>query len=665
MDWLRANQQYLIGSLVEIRHALECAAGMPDEADAGDLDPAELASLRADLAAERDGGAALDRVCQLFDLTPFERGVLLLCVGMELDGRFAGLCGTALHEDGPSRPTFGLAMSVLAQPDWAAALPERPLRRWQLLHLDDERYALRSPLRVDERILHILAGYDAAASPLSGLATLVEPSEHLVDSHARIADHLAHAWSAAPDLAAEPILHLYGPDPRALRSVAALACHRVGRALMRVRSNDIPANRAELDSFLRQWEREAVFSNTALLVECEPEATQESADSQPTAGVRRLVDEAGAPLLLASRERMALATRPTVSVEVHRPTAAEQASLWTASLGDLVVGDQDLQAVVSQFNLSQVEIEAACAEAHAASEDGAMSSVRAILWEAARAQARPRLGALAQHIRSNATQADLVVPEPIREVLRELVIHVQQRRRVNDDWGFANRGTRGLGISALFAGSSGTGKTLAAEVLANELQLDLYRIDLSSTISKYIGETEKNVRHIFDAAESGGAILLFDEADALFGKRSEVKDSHDRYANIEVSYLLQRMEAYSGLAILTTNMDEALDTAFLRRIRFIGRFPFPDQGERAEIWRRVFPSQLPRGDIDLDKLARLNVAGGTIRSIALGAAGLAAANGGVLNMEHVLRATRTEYTKLNRPLPWAELVDAASGLRPT
>ena len=206
-------------------------------------------------------------------------------------------------------------------------------------------------------------------------------------------------------------------------------------------------------------------------------------------------------------------------------------------------------------------------------------------------------------------------------------MHVRQRAKVYDAWGFGAARARGLGISALFAGPSGTGKTMAGEVLANELNLDLYRIDLSQVVNKYIGETEKNLRRVFDAAEEGGAILLFDEADALFGKRSEVKDSHDRYANIEISYLLQRMEAYRGLAILTTNMKSALDTAFLRRLRFVVQFPFPDAAQRAEIWRRVFPAPTPTEGLDFAQLARLQVAGGNIRNMALNAAFLAAEAG--------------------------------------
>jgi vesicle-fusing ATPase len=209
-------------------------------------------------------------------------------------------------------------------------------------------------------------------------------------------------------------------------------------------------------------------------------------------------------------------------------------------------------------------------------------------------------------------------------------------------------------MTALFAGPSGTGKTMAAEVLANELQLDLYRIDLSQVVSKYIGETEKNLNRIFGAAEANGAILLFDEADALFGKRSEVKDSHDRYANVEISYLLQRMEAYRGPAILTTNFRSSLDLAFLRRLRFVVEFPFPDAKQRAAIWERIFPQQTPLSEVDSDRLARLALAGGAIRTIAINAAYSAAEEGTAVAQRHILAAARREYAKLDKPITAAE-----------
>ena len=316
---------------------------------------------------------------------------------------------------------------------------------------------------------------------------------------------------------------------------------------------------------------------------------------------------------------------------------------------------------MSQFDLSPDAIRAATAEALGrieapSQEAGPAETLGPALWDACRAQARPRLDDLAQRLEPRAGWDDLVLPAAQLRVLREVAVHVRRRATVYERWGFGARGARGLGIAALFAGPSGTGKTLAAEVLAGDLRLDLYRIDLAAVVSKYVGETEKNLRRVFDAAEAGGAVLLFDEADALFGKRSEVSDAHDRYANIEVGYLLQRMEAYRGLALLTTNMKSALDPAFLRRLRFVVQFPFPDAAQRAQIWRRAFPAADARCTGSTPQaLARLSVAGGNIRNIALGAAFLAADAGEAVQMHHLLRAAQGEYAKLERTLTEAEL----------
>lgn len=254
-----------------------------------------------------------------------------------------------------------------------------------------------------------------------------------------------------------------------------------------------------------------------------------------------------------------------------------------------------------------------------------------------------------ERIEPRATREDLALPAEQMEVLSAIV--ARARREPVD----AGSSLRAPGFAVLFSGPSGTGKTLAAEVIANELGLDLYIIDLSQVVSKYIGETEKNLGRIFDAAEAGGAVLLFDEADALFGKRSEVKDSHDRYANIEVSYLLQRMEAYRGLAILTTNMKQALDAAFLRRLRFVINFRFPDAAQRTAIWQRMFPPDTPTADLDWDKLGQLNVTGGHIRSIAINGAFYAAAAGEPVTMAHLRQAAQTEYAKLDRTLSGGEV----------
>ena len=363
------------------------------------------------------------------------------------------------------------------------------------------------------------------------------------------------------------------------------------------------------------------------------------------------------PVFVAARERQRRLVRSTLALDVEPPPTAEQRQLWQAALGPAAERlNGTLDTLAAHFSLGAPAIRAAAARARGADPDGMPSDADLPnrLWEACRAEARPRLDDLAQRIEPVATWDDLVLPALQTQMLRDIALHVRHRMRVYETWGFAAKSSRGLGISALFAGPSGTGKTMDAEVLAGALRLDLYRIDLSRVVSKYIGETEKNLARVFDAAEAGGAVLLFDEADALFGKRSEVRDSHDRYANIEVSYLLQRMESYRGLAILTTNLKSSLDDAFLRRLRFVVAFPFPDARLRAEIWRRAFPAATPTDGLDPEKLARLNVTGGHIRNVALGATFLAADADEPVRMEHLLRAARAEYVKLERPLTDSE-----------
>jgi SpoVK/Ycf46/Vps4 family AAA+-type ATPase len=295
-------------------------------------------------------------------------------------------------------------------------------------------------------------------------------------------------------------------------------------------------------------------------------------------------------------------------------------------------------------------VEEADARARLASGDPAALAGPDELALACRERARFRSAGLAERIAPSAAWEDIVLPLPLQRQLEELRAQAGNRARVYDEWGFA----RGRGITALFSGPSGTGKTMAAEVLAHILALDLYRIDLAGVVSKFIGETEKNLRRVFESAEHSGAILFFDEADALFGKRTEVRDSHDRYANIEVNYLLQRMESYAGLAILATNRRALLDPAFLRRLRFVLDFPFPAAADRRRMWERAFPASSPVGELDLDTLARLELSGGSIRNVALNAAFLAAADGGHVEMAQVLRAARREYMKLDRMVTEAD-----------
>ncbi len=505
-----------------------------------------------------------------------------------------------------------------------------------------------APLRIDERILHHLTGLSYLDERLHGLLRPLSAQGLLPPSHAAIARRLAELWRAP----APPLIELFGEDDAAKNAIAASVSAALGLPLHVLPMAEIPLPTGERESFIRLWERETILGSGALLIDCCAE--NESAESSHA--LLSLVRRMRGPLALAVREPRNDIAQPTVKLEVHRPVVVEQKAIWREAIEPLVPElNGEIDRLTAQFSFGRESIIVAGEQLRERSREEDERESAAQLWDICRHQARRGLENLAQRIDPVANWEDLVLPEPQRRTLREIASHVRQRMVVYESWGFSTKGARGLGISALFAGESGTGKTMAAEVLANELQLDLYRIDLSSVVSKYIGETEKNLRRVFDAAEQGGAILLFDEADALFGKRSEVKDSHDRYANIEVSYLLQRMEAYRGLAILTTNRREALDPAFLRRLRFVVRFPFPDAAQRAEIWRKIFPANTPTEQLDLTKLSRLDVAGGNIRNVALNAAFLAADASEPVRMSHLLRAARTEYDKLEKPLTEAEI----------
>ena len=660
-DWVEANQRYLMAELARVRALLEQRAGSPDATPVSDHDREVWTALQgmADADASTLPPPALDTLCALFDLSPFERSVLLLCAGAELDSSFASLCAAAQGDPRRTHPTFSLALAALPEPHWSALSPERPLRYWRLIEVGSNDGLAVSPLRIDERILNYVTGVQHLDGRLAGFVEPVLPPDDLVESHHWLAERLTGIWAQVTDGTRAPVVQLCGKEDASQRAITAAACAMAGFRLCVMPAHVIPLDPREREALIRLWEREAGLSASALLVEC---GQIEASDTGRESAVTRLIESTGGLVIISSRERRLSSHRSLITLEVDRPTAAEQRALWRTELGASAIGlDGRVDGLVAQFSLSAPTIRAVCAQAlgdATTPEEGrseATTELGAVLWEACRVQARPRLEDLAQRIESVATWDDLVLPEAQARVLQEIAIHVRQRTRVYETWGFAAKSSRGLGISALFAGSSGTGKTMAAEVLANELQLDLYRIDLSQVVSKYIGETEKNLRRVFDAAEEGGAILLFDEADALFGKRSEVKDSHDRYANIEVSYLLQRMEAYRGLAILTSNMKSALDSAFLRRIRFVVQFPFPDAAARSQIWQRIFPVDTPTDGLDMGKLARLDVPGGTIRNVALYAAFLAAEAEEPVRMAHLLRAARVEYAKLERPLTEAEI----------
>lgn len=662
-SWQQLNVAYLMAALAQVHQKLEQTVAQLQGREA------ELSSQKPlnpeDIAADMDGLPALSRLCQCFGLSDFERSILLLCAGRAIHPSFPNLFALIHQSADHSYPTFQVALRVFPEHSWQALTPQAPLRRWQLLQVAPGEDITHARLQIDEGILHYLMGepfQDAVLmQSIQPIAQGFQDLEKMLQaSHRTIANKLVGALQT-PQSAS--IVQLCGSLHKCIRDMVVYVGSQMGYPLYQLSADAIPSDWESIQQLNERWQRWHQLSPSLLLLDAEDYSPQE--EHSKRAGLEIFLQLVQTPIIIATVNRLYVPRRSLLSFEIKNLTYQEQLHLWAEAWSTAKISSQALMhclyPIVAQFNLTPMLIDTASQSVQQsmgdglANLDGRRNELSAKLWSFCRLQARPQLDNLAQRIETTATWDDLVLPQHEKEVLRNVIAQVRQRVRVYEEWGFSTKSGRGLGISTLFAGQSGTGKTMAAEVLAKEFQLDLYRIDLSAVVSKYIGETEKNLRRIFDAAETGGTVLLFDEADALFGKRTEVQDSHDRHANVEVSYLLQRMEAYQGLAILTTNLKGSLDQAFMRRLRFIVDFPFPDRTSRAEIWRRIFPAKTPTQNLKYELLKNLNVAGGNIRSIAMNAAFLAADAGEPVQMSHILQATQGEYIKLERPLTSSEI----------
>ena len=611
-----------------------------------------------------EGPPALEIIVRLFRLGSFERDVLLLCLAPEIDPAFERLYAYIQDDAVRKYPTPNLAVQVFgnyrygdAVISWesccAALAPDASLRRFRLLYseaMPGTGWGTEA-LRLDRRVGSYLLGVNFLdEQSTTFLQPVVEaiPLSQEQQECLKLLQQRLRAWS---DREGMPAINLIGKDGGACKAIARELCISMNVALYEIDLSRLPATAAERQACSRILERESLLLPCAYYMDCQdPDHGNRSETTQAV----ELIKGLRAFCFAGSREPLN-SERPFITVRVQKDDAMGQFAVWKKHLeqsfslnGDL---DPFLARMVQQFQFSPQQIRRVVRvayEAAALRNPESPALAEADLWLAARGHAVRSIEGLAEKIESSRSFDELVLPAEALQQLREIASQVEQRGRVYEQWGFGTKLSRGKGISALFAGPSGTGKTMAAEVLARHLQLDLYRIDLANVISKYIGETEKNLKRVFDAAEESGAILFFDEADALFGKRSEVRDSHDRYANIEINYLLQRMEDYRGLAILATNRKSLLDQAFLRRLRFLVDFPFPTVADRVRIWRGAFPGKASLGALDFDCLGRMEIAGGNICNIALNAAFLAAGAGVSINMEHVLTAARREYAKIDK-----------------
>ena len=643
-------------------------AGTPLPPQLGETAQAKLDQLSAEIGRHTAESLAqglplrLVELGRMFGLTEFDLDVILLCLAPELDRGYERLYAY-LHDDlTRRRPTVELALNLFC-PDLASKVAARtrltqagPLRTARLVDLHDEPGPLLgSSLRLEPRVAGYLLGDDSVDDRLHPYTRLVPPGAP--PAELVVPEALSRLAGRPPEAC---VLYLQGDYGAGRRSAAAT----LGRPLLAVAGRRLAAGDADgFTELVRLIGREVRLQGALLYWEDFDVELAEGSDARLAALFWLLAALPGPAFLSGSATWEPAGDLRGVAflrIPFPLPGPGERLRLWHAALAGTRVPPSDLAGLAGAFRLSggQVRDAAATARNLAIARDPAAPQVTlADLHAACRLHSNRKLAELAVQITPHYTWDDIVLPDDQLAQLREIHDQVRHRNLVYDTWGFDGKLAMGKGLSILFAGPPGTGKTMAADVLAHGLGLSLYKIDLSAVVSKYIGETEKNLARIFAEAATSNAILFFDEADALFGKRTQVRDAHDRYANVEVSYLLQKMEEYDGMVVLATNLRKNMDEAFVRRLHVSVEFPVPGVVDRRRIWERIWPAATPRDPgLDLDFLARrVEVAGGSIRNIALAGAFLAAADGGVVTMAHLLHATRREYQKMGKVVTAGEL----------
>jgi len=636
--------------------------------------------------AGRQAGSylSLTRLAELFGLTRFEEQCLVICLAPEVDRKYGKLYAYLQDDATRPRPGVDLVLSLLCRSDEeqlaarAAFGPSATLLHFELLHMGDAGTDSQTPLlsralKLDDRIVDFLLCHAHMDARLQRFARMVFPADRAVEGvgsnelYQRASSFLQTHFQAPQSVGRNVMLYLHGPADREKRLVVEAICRNFALPLLIADVEAMKAGPLPFEQAAWLLGREAALQSAVLCLEnadcllAEPEKHQLELNSLMVAAktFSRLT------FVFGSRhwQPQGFAQECVfLSVAAPRPDLGTCKELWEQSLAgcEHLASDVDSAVLAGKFRfgLSQIQDALTAARNLARWRSPETWQITASdLSAACRAQSSPKLGTLARKIEPKYTWSEIVLPPENTAQLKEMCQQARYRHLVYGEWGFDRKLSLGKGLNALFSGPPGTGKTMAAEVIANELELDLYRIDLSQVVSKYIGETEKNLHQIFLEAQAGHAILFFDEADALFGKRSEVKDAHDRYANIEIGYLLQKMEEYEGVAILATNLRQHIDDAFLRRMNFVVEFPFPDVEYRRRIWQVVFPEAAPLSDkVDFDLLAReIKLAGGNIKNIALRAAFYAAANGGTIATLHLWQAACREYQKLGRTWSSEEL----------
>ncbi len=635
---------------------------------------ARAEAIEARLARSRDDGQPMpfDHLRATFGLSATEQRALAVLVAVETSQRLRQLMRYLVNEANRVHADVGLLeLLVYSARETRDRLvyelgPDAPLFRYRLLEPvgraqgDDAPWLLRA-MRVNRRVLELLHGAVRLDREIARVAELIEspPSSDtlLIDDTLKteVTELLRAAVTAAASATTAPAVVLSGNEGAGRKSLICGAARLLGFAVLRVRCSDLPRDPTQLETLSRALVREALLFRAVPMFEdiqaLAPDPTRELTDRA------RMIDNAA----LASFHGPVAATCPRMDArpvslrrgivvrDVPLPPEWHRAELWRRALAEQAP-DLDFDRAAARYPITGGLIQRAAASASALALARGEAVTDADIHAGLRSALDVKLSTLGVRVTWRQTWDDLVLPDDSISEVREFIARVRHRRRVYDEWGFKRKLAKGLGLSALFSGPPGTGKTMVAGIIADELNLDLYQIDLSRIVSKYVGETEKNLANLFDAAEAGHAILLFDEADSLFAKRTEVQSSVNRYANLEVNYLLQRMEAFNGITILTTNLDSSIDDAFRRRLSFRVNFPMPEPEDRERLWKSMLPSEAQvDGEVDFELLSdKYEMSGGYIRNAVLRAAFLAADEDSAITMGHLRRAANLEYVAMGK-----------------
>jgi hypothetical protein len=636
-------------------------------------------NIKARIVASLERGVflALVHLAHTFSLSPFEVEVVVICLAPELQRKYDRLYAYLQDDITRKKPSVDLIVSLLCPTladQWRARTSftaYAALFQAEIVHVIDDPQSpsgssdLARFLQLDRRVVNYLLGNNHIDERLANIATVYRPGptleQVLVEPVAKTGiTHIMerHFLTQTTDRR-RVVVHLHGPYGVGKRDLALGACAQLNCPLLRLDMELLLAHESEAETLLRLAFREGLLLQAAVYLENLDSLLSEEPKAQALLKtLSHVMAKYGWLAFLAGEKpwspKGVFEQAVFQAVALPLPDVPLREAAWKKTLESRFPTADATWArqLANQFRLTpgQIRAAAAFAENQCPTSDGLPAMRLADLYAACRQQATHKLNELAVKIEPRYGWQDIVLPDDKLAQLKEICHQVKHRYRVFGEWGFDRKLSHGKGLSVLFTGPPGTGKTMAAEVIAHELQVDLYKVDLSGVVSKYIGETEKNLARIFQEAETSNAILFFDEADALFGKRTEVSDAHDRFANIETSYLLQKMEEYAGVVILATNLRENMDDAFTRRLRFIVEFPFPDDAGRLLIWKTLFPPEAPlSAAIDYGFLARnFQIPGGSIKNIVLSAAFYAAENGGVIGMEQILRGTKREFEKVGK-----------------